>query len=260
MSNISEIKAMSFNLRLDGDYDGENTFFKRTDLVLDAIRRADPDIIGFQEVRPRMRKWIRENLKNYTIQGCGRGRVFDDESTTIAYRTDKFELVSLENIWLSNTPDVPGSTYGGDQSPCPRMFTSALLCHLESGKWFRFVNTHLDHVGNNARVLGAAQIMQHIELKKYNFILTGDFNAEPGSPEIELITSTEINGRRVTDCTAGIGGTFHDFGRLPEEKRSKIDYIFTDMTCVASSVVEDPHENGRYYSDHNAVTAVIALQ
>lgn len=244
---------------MDTAYDGNNRFFNRTDLVLGAIERADPDVIGFQEVRPDMRVWLRENLKNYTTQGCGRGKNFDDESTTIAYKTDKFELVSLENIWLSKTPDVPGSTYGGDQSPCPRMFTSALLCHLESGKWFRFINTHLDHVGKNARILAGAQIMQHLDLQKYNFILTGDFNADPETPEIELITSTEINGRQVTDCTADIGGTYHDYGRIPEEKRSKIDYIFTDMPCLAASSVDDPHENGRYYSDHNAVEAVIEL-
>ena len=61
------------------------------------------------------------------------------------------------------------------------------------------------------------------------------------------------------DCTAGLPGTIHDYGRLPPEKRVRIDYIFSDGRCLDAYVVPDQPVNGQYYSDHNAVVALIEL-
>lgn len=176
----------------------------------------------------------------------------------IAYRTTDVELISLENIWLSPTPHIPGSNFGGDQSGCPRMFTAALLKHNGIEKPFYFVNTHLDHVGKNARYLGAMQLTQYLSGKPHPFILTGDFNATPDAPEIRLLTEA-LAHRGVTDCTAELGGTFHGFGKLLPDQAIKIDYIFTDGACTDSYAVEDIPVEGQFYSDHFAVCAMISL-
>ena len=77
-------------------------------------------------------------------------------------------------------------------------------------------------------------------------------------PEDEIKLITEAMGQRGTvDCTAGLGGTFHNFGRLLPDRAVKIDYIFTDACCTQSYVVEDIPVEGQYYSDHNAVCAMI---
>jgi endonuclease/exonuclease/phosphatase family metal-dependent hydrolase len=55
-----------------------------------------------------------------------------------------------------------------------------------------------------------------------------------------------------------LGGTFHGFGKLLPDKTVKIDYIFTDMTCEDSYIVEDVPVNGQFYSDHNAVCAIVS--
>ena len=89
-------------------------------------------------------------------------------------------------------------------------------------------------------------------------MLTGDFNATPEAREIGLITKG-LAARGAVDCTADLGPTFHNFGRLPEDKRIKIDYVFTDGKCEAAYVVEDVPVEGQYYSDHNAVCAFITL-
>ena len=54
-------------------------------------------------------------------------------------------------------------------------------------------------------------------------------------------------------------GTFHGFGRVPEDRREKIDYIFTDGVCQNAYVVPDTPVEGQYYSDHFAVCAEISL-
>ena len=101
----------------------------------------------------------------------------------------------------------------------------------------------------------------HIKGKsQYNekFVLTGDFNAEPNSPEIKLITSA-LSYRGAIDCTDDLEPTFHAFGKLKEEERVKIDYIFTDGKCENAYIVEDIPVNGQYYSDHYAICAYIEL-
>ncbi len=257
MSTEHTLKVMTFNLRVDNTGDGINSFTNRFDRVVEVIRKENPDLIGFQEVTDRMRARLRDHLPGYTVQGCGREESYHGESMLIAYRKDGVELISLENLWLSHTPTTPGSTFGGDQSPCPRMFTAARLKHDRVARPFLFINTHLDHWGKTARLLGATQLVQYISAHREYFILTGDFNATPDAPEIALIT-TALATRGTVDATAPLGGTFHNFGRLADP--SKIDYIFTDAPCRDSYIVEDIPVDGQYYSDHNAVCALLEMQ
>lgn len=252
------LKIMSFNLRYDTEGDGINRFSIRLPRVLDTIRKENPDIIGFQEVTDPMREIMRKNLTDYITVGCGRDKNYHGEAMLIAYRTSLFEMISCENIWLSETPNVAGSHYGGDHSHCPRMYTSLLLKADGIEAPFRFINTHLDHVSAQGRVLEATQLTAAINKYDEKFILTGDFNATPDAPEIALICSN-LAHRGGRDCTAELGPTFHNFGRYTPEEMVKIDYIFTDGVCENAYRVEDTPINGQYYSDHNAVCAYIEL-
>lgn len=258
MAQEKILKFMTFNLRVDNTGDGINSFSNRFDRVVEVLHKERPCVVGFQEVTDGMRARLRDHLTGYTVQGCGREADYHGESMLIAYRTDEVELLSLDNLWLSPTPRVAGSTFGGDQSPCPRMLTTALLKHDAVAAPFRFINTHLDHVGANARYLGAMELVQMISQYPEKFVLTGDFNATPDAPEIRLITSA-LAARQAVDCTKALGGTFHDFGRRAGDRAVKIDYIFTDGACQNAYVVPDEPVNGQYYSDHNAVCAEVLL-
>ncbi len=252
-----KLKIMSFNLRMDCQSDGLNSFSNRYERAFSVIEREKPDIVGFQEVTDAMRAKVKAQLKGYEFAGCGRDRDYHGEAMLIAYRTDIFELISCENIWLSETPSVAGSRYYDDNhSGCSRMYTMIRLKHDEIEKPFRFINTHLDHEGG--RLLEARQLTDALSRLDEKFILTGDFNAEPSAPEIRLITEA-LSDKGVIDCTASLGPTFHAFGLIPKEKCVKIDYIFTDAKCNKAYAVEDKGENGLYYSDHNAVCAIIEL-
>ncbi len=255
----TQLKFMSFNLRTANPGDGINYFFNRFDRILEVLEREKPDVIGFQEVTDEMRVKLRDSIPNYTIQGCGRGKDYHGEAMIIAYRKDEAELISLENIWLSMTPAIAGSRYGVDQSGCPRMFTAAVLKHRKADKPFLFINTHLDHEGKMARYLGSVQLAQYISGYAGKFVLTGDFNATPNTPEIQNVTEA-LGYRGARDCTAGLPGTFNDFGKIPEGKRPKIDYIFSDAPCITSYMVEDIPVEGQYCSDHNAVCAILEME
>lgn len=258
----TELKVFTFNLRVEATVDGINHFQNRRGRILDTITSYSPDVIGFQEVNDNMRTWLGDALAplGYTVVGCGRMADMRGESTVVAFKRHDFELVSLENKWLSMTPDVPASTFGGDQSGCPRILTAAVLKPVGSDP-FLFLNTHLDHKGATARLLGAVEVIQYVSAKKLPCIITGDMNALPNTPEILAFTAAKPNGKPMVDCTATLGGTFHAFGQRAPEKMSKIDYIFTDLPCDVSRsfVLPDEPVDGVYISDHRPVCAYIEV-
>ena len=223
----NKIKVMTFNLRYDTEHDGENRFTLRKPRILEAIQSEMPDLIGFQEGTDGMRAWVREVLTDYVVLGCGREANYKGEGGPIAIRRDRLDLLSYKTVWLSPTPDVPGSRYlNCGQSGCPRIYQEARLVLPGSDRILRFVNVHTDHEGEEARMMEVKQMLGDMQSTANEvLIFTGDFNATPEAPEIRYMTE----GRpelHLVDATDMLGGTFHNFGRW---KPIKIDYIFTNV-------------------------------
>lgn len=156
------MKIVTFNLRCDNDYDAENRWQFRKGLVLDKLDAEKPDAVGFQEVTPAMGDFLKRWMSEYLFVGCGRDADYGGENNMVGIRRDRFELMSLETFWLSDTPDVPGSRYE-NQSECPRVCTHVILRTLDANRLFHLYNTHLDHVSDEARVLGARALMEHMK-------------------------------------------------------------------------------------------------
>ncbi len=256
---MARIKFCSFNLRVDTVKDGINGFSNRFPRIIEVIREEQPDVIGFQEGTDAMRAMLADKLTEYTILGCGREANYRGESTAVAVKRDRFEIISCDNFWLSPTPRVPASTFGADQSKCPRVTTVVHLKPTDGENTFRFCNTHLDHKGDTARLLGIYEIIQYMSNYNDRFVLVGDLNAQPDSPVIAAINRVCINGRQVTEATREIKGTFHNYGQ--REVWSKIDYIFTDGEtdpADAYLVAKEPVD-GIYVSDHHQVFATIEI-
>lgn len=248
------MKFVTFNIRCDYDQDGENSFKYRKPLIQKKLEQEAPDIICFQEVLPHVAAWLKECLKDYCVVGCSRSEELDDEQATIAFRKDAYNMIRMETYWLSETPFVPGSRYP-EQSDCPRVCTEVVLQELASGKVFRVINTHLDHIGSLARKLGVRQILSKLETEAFfpeiPVIVTGDFNAELESEEIQMME--QYPG--FTNVTKGIGVTYHGYGGPDAEC---IDYIFVkgDISCSTVEKWTDV-ENGVYLSDHYPICALL---
>lgn len=252
------MKLVTFNIRCDYEQDGINSFEYRKPMILDKLKEENPDIICFQEVLPHVAVWLKENLSDYYVIGCGRSEVLEDEQTTIAYKKDRFNLMNMEVFWLSNTPNIPASRYE-NQSICPRICTEALFYDNITKEIFRIYNTHLDHIGSEARELGLGQILRKTDEEVFfpnaPVIITGDFNAFPDSLELKILN----NYPKLIDLTESITGTFHDFGQLDEPE--KIDYVITsDSYCCDCVKIWDNCENGIYLSDHYPVSVEICTK
>ena len=245
----------TFNIRCDCGKDGINNFSCRKSFILETIRRKAPDIIGFQEVLPHVAVWLKENLKEFYFVGCPRGEDLTGEQVCIAFRSDKFNLMKMDTFWLSPTPYVPGSRYP-EQSIYPRTCTEVVLQELSSGKVLRMLNTHLDHEGSLARVLAARQILNRLETEEFfpgvPTVLVGDMNAEPGSEDMQMLSSHFWN------LTEGIGITFHGFGNCDP---CTIDYIFMQGNIDGTESIKwDECRDGVWLSDHFPVCSELTLK
>ncbi len=248
------MKLVTYNIRYDCGHDGINNFGFRKDLILETIRREAPDIIGFQEVLPHVALWLKEHLQGYYVVGCPREQDLTDEQVCIAFRYDKFNLMKMDTFWLSPTPCVPGSRYA-EQSICPRTCTEVVLQELSSRKILRLLDTHLDHEGSQARLLAARQILHRLDSVDFfpnvPTVLVGDMNAEPGSPEMRLLSSCFQN------LTEGIGITFHNFGHGNE---CTIDYIFLKGAVSGSAPRKwEDCRDGVWLSDHYPISCELTL-
>ena len=256
-----KIKTMTYNLPVWGSDHPEYFFGDRKERIKAFLSNEMPDVIGFQEMQDSVKTWLSDNLPDYVFIGMGREKNYSGESVTIAYNKRKFDLFSLEQFWLSPTPDIPASCFTLDQSEFPRIGLVARLVSKEEKKPFVFANTHLDHIGSIARVCGADLMMSKISAYKLPFIITGDFNEYPDGRAIKEMTS--IPG--VYDLTADLNA---DTFRYPcdngikngDRVPAKIDYIFSNGKGVDGTLTL--HNNDAEYgilSDHYPVSVVVEL-
>lgn len=262
------LKIVSYNLRcIWSKGDGVNCFLHRAGMVLDKINAEKPDVICFQECVPQHGDFLRKYLLDYTFIFNQRNADYSGEGLAFAIKKDVIELYGLDVFWLSDTPRVAGSRFE-IQSKCPRICQCIMLRDLRSGKLFRVYNVHLDHVSDQARILGIKQLLDYAserqqEMEMPLFIL-GDFNALPDSETVRYCDGFEA--LPIVDLTRETGGTWHNFGKpaqnpdriLPE----KIDYIYVDeATALKPNTVElwTDEYNGIYLSDHYPVALNIEL-
>lgn len=255
-AKMEQIRVMSFNTLCGGPAGTPRALEGRKELMLDAIRRTQPDIIGCQEAVDGTRRWMETALAaDYAMLGCGRNGDCCGEGCPVFWRRDRFTLLSCETFWLSDRPAEPGSRFSGvGQSQCPRLAHLVQLYSIPDKKSVYFLNTHLDHEGSRARALGLELLEAKLDEQPQGAIgvLTGDFNCAPQTSYFVAFTE-RMGAKGWQDVSAGISGTFHNMGTV--EPPAKIDYIFSNAPLIKADIVEDPHEGGAWYSDHYAIYA-----
>lgn len=258
----SDLKVMSFNIRYDNPADSANNWQYRRDRVADAIKFYDADIVGTQEVLHNQLEDLKARLPEYAMVGVGRedGKQLG-EYAALWYKTDRFQPVDSGNFWLSATPETAGSL--GWDGACVRIASWAILRDRADSKELLALNTHLDHVGVEARREGVTLILNRVSTLRGDrpAVITGDFNSSPDSDVIAHITGSDTPGslthtRAVAPIVYGPYWSYHEFGELPYSSRPLIDYIFiTGALSVKSyGVLAETNADG-YLSDHCPVLA-----
>lgn len=158
---------------------GENGWKKRRHALVAIISRSKPDILCLQEALSEQIEFVRKEIPGYSFVGNGR----DDgknggEYCPILYGK-RMELLDSGTFWLSDTPDSSAKTWDGIYK---RICTWARFRDLDTGNKFCVFNTHFPLLPL-AREKAIQLLLRRMitECPRGKFILSGDFNCEPGS-------------------------------------------------------------------------------
>lgn len=258
---------MTFNIRGARRKDGENVWERRAPLNVSVIRRYEPDLIGFQELRDANLRTYMAELPEYEYDlGPGYGHREPYLHNAIFWNPSRLTPIEAGGFWLSETPETHSRSWGSE--------------HARSAYWVRFrvesngtefvhLNTHLDHGSGKARVEGSRLIVRRLAslADGVPIILTGDFNCNPG-------TRTYCNFAQAgfADAHRAAGNprsnTFHKFQGegFKSNKEARIDWMLlhdgerSGEWTVSSCHIARDCEPPIYPSDHYPVIAELSLQ
>jgi endonuclease/exonuclease/phosphatase family metal-dependent hydrolase len=241
-----EITVMSSNVRCFSPSDtGKRSWFYRADLLLQNIREAAPDIIGFQEVTPIHYSYFQKKLVGYDSILTYRDDSLMSEACPVFYRADAFELIDKNSFWLSETPDVMSKSWG---SSCHRICSYAILKEKASGREFIVFNTHLDHVSELARINGIQVVLDRISLSSRvdRRFLMGDFNAYEDSDTYRMSIEHFADARYIAAELSRIS--------VPSTPTVRVTPIIIDYIFVTPNVFEVEKFDGNIQGPTTALT------
>lgn len=255
--------VMTYNLRY-ASAQPPNAWLDRRPLMRDCIRGLLPDLIGTQEGVYSQLKELAADLPEYEWLGLGRDGGSRGEFMAIYYKRARFEPLEYDHFWLSDTPDVVGSTTWGNSNR--RMVTWIRFKDRTTNQEFYLLNTHFDHQIQGAREKSAKLIRERVA--KLNpalpIILTGDFNATAGdNPAYDVLvgdgyfTDTwKAAAERKGDPTLN---TFNGFKPAVHDSQ-RIDWILTHGAVETATIqIIDFAQDGQYPSDHFPLVAWLRL-
>jgi endonuclease/exonuclease/phosphatase family metal-dependent hydrolase len=283
---VSSIRIMTFNIAgaINTEDDGENSWAKRAQLNVQTIKRYTPDLIGFQQLDDGNLQTYQQHLLGYEyVLGPETDEPDLHDYNAIYWKPTSLELLESGGFYLSRTPQSWSRDW---DSVCVRAATWARLRTLDERKEVLHINTHLDHIGEKARVEGTKLILQHLSERRGNelaVILTGDFNCNPWAPGYRIYVETTftdmcyhlVRTSGFVDTFLAVGGedseasyTFHGFEgerywAARHHMAGRIDWILTlngkcALQTTSTMIVRD-HESPVYPSDHYPVVSDLVL-
>jgi endonuclease/exonuclease/phosphatase family metal-dependent hydrolase len=256
------VSVMTFNIRYDNPGDGIFGWENRRDLLFWVVKKYDPDILAVQEALSGQVADLATEFAGYGWAGAGR----DDglsrgEHVPVFFRKDRFRLAEEGHFWLSETPALPGSK--GWDAACPRMLSWVMLEEVATGYHYYVFNTHLDHVGEQARVNSARLLTDSIRAIAglSPVVLAGDMNDTRRSESMGIITKLLTDAGLEAERRDTLSGT--TFVGFPASiiGGSVIDHIFVSrhFSVEEYSIIGD-NNAGYYPSDHLPVMVRLKLK
>lgn len=257
--SVGSVGVMSYNIRYNNPDDGVNRWANRKAKLNALLPAIVPEIIGFQEALFLQVRDLQAMLPDYDYVGVGRkdGGI-NGEMNPIFFDTKRFSAHFQGTFWLSTTPDQPGSV--GWDAALPRIATWVILEDKINGQELLVVNTHLDHVGSEAREQSAVLLKEKILdiAQGRPFVLLGDFNSTPVQKPYALLTEKWLDTRTEALTIMGPEGTFTGF-ESPEPKQRTDYIIISPLLNVQSFSTISTNQANNYFSDHLPVKAILQL-
>lgn len=251
------VSIMTYNIRVAGPHDtGEHAWEERRPVMKKLLEHYLPDVLCTQEGTYEQLSGLEEDLPEYRYIGLGREGGSKGEFMAVFYKNSLFRVAAFDHFWLSETPDVIGSVSW--ESSCTRMATWALLEHRETGESFYVLNTHLDHISEDARRNAAQLLLERAGAlsEQAPLVLTGDFNSSPDSEAYRILTENSIFRDSWTEADEKKGTGLGTFTGYTDEsgggEENRIDWVLlTEQWKVKKAEIVDGRIDGRFASDHS---------
>jgi endonuclease/exonuclease/phosphatase family metal-dependent hydrolase len=247
--------VMTYNVKV-----GVEDWPARRGLLLEIVRRNDPDVLCVQEALTAQLDDLRAGLPGYAVIGEGREGGNAGEWTAILVRSSRFDVAGSGSYWLSDSPDVPGSNTWG--SLFVRMATWAQLVDVASGAPLRVVTTHFDHDpsphGDDVRRRSAELVVNRTPDGPVVFL--GDCNEPAGDGS--AWTTFAAAGFRDAWELAGADDDVNSFNDWmpPARGGERIDWMLVRGDVAIERVRMDHDDPSTWVaSDHFPVVAELAV-
>ena len=261
-AQTESITVMSYNIRCGycEDSSSVNNWSNRKYFVAYLIKNHNPDLIGLQEAEMFQVNELIEMLDEYSWYGVSREDGKErGESTAILYKKKRFEVLSKQTLWLSETP---GLVSKGWDAALNRTVTIIKFRDIKLNNELYYANTHFDHVGEQARTESSRLIVNLLSKYSNEFpiIFSGDLNYTSNSTGYKILSSKLFDSKLISEKETGGNITFNGFGN-DIKPDNKIDFIFVnDKVNVLSHIVDTTTFNGLYPSDHYPVVSEIKIK
>ncbi|MGU3356553.1 endonuclease/exonuclease/phosphatase family protein [Microbacterium sp. M4A5_1d] len=255
------VATWNIRRRIDGPTWPPNDRWSVRGRRLAMVLHADPPaILGTQEAMPDQADLVRASLgTTYRFVGHGRGADGHGEGCPIFFDSDRLELTDHEQLALSETPEVAGSTSWGN--PVPRVVVRAAFRDRVTGSDLTVLNTHLDVFSARSRLRSAWLLHDLAAETTGPVVVMGDMNAGPGSAPLaalfsgDLVDAWHMAQVRTTPLWDTYGG-YHP----PRVRKGPIDWIAVDRrTRVTRAAVDTRTIDGAAPSDHLGMHILLRL-
>jgi endonuclease/exonuclease/phosphatase family metal-dependent hydrolase len=268
VSASTPLRVMSFNLRYNNPGDGINAWPNRKAWVAKLIRFHDADVVGVQEALVDMLVDLDTLLPEYARVGVGRKDGKDaGEFSAILYKRNRVEMLENKTFWLSTNPEAVGVKAW--DAALERIATWGRFRDRATGCTYLHLNTHFDHVGEQARQESAKLIRRRLATiaGPMPVIVTGDLNSPPTSAAYTTLTSGTIEGGIAPladgylasrEGNYGPSGSFNSFKEIGS---GRIDYVLVSsrIDVLKHGILTDRWDQ-RFPSDHLPVIASLSMR
>jgi endonuclease/exonuclease/phosphatase family metal-dependent hydrolase len=240
---VESVKVMAYNIHHCNPPSKPNVI--DLDAIVEVIRGEKPDFVALQEVDVNTQRSGPVNQAQVIASKLQMRYFF---AKAIDYQGGEYGVAILSKYPLSETVvhKLPSKAGSGAE---PRVLATAKAA-LPDGTFLRIGSTHLDSQADpENRGAQVEKINEVAVAEQLPFIIAGDFNATPGSTEINLLD--EKWKRTCQACAPTIPAT---------SPTKAIDFIAYKHPTDKFSTVSHKVVNEQYASDHRPVVAVIGIK
>lgn len=260
------ITVMTYNTHHSSGYDDRQPTIspiscaegiRKVERLAQVVAAQRPHIVGLQEVD---RFWPRSGVIDQAAVFASNLDMRAEYGANVNNNGEQFGVTTLTTFPIISGENSPLPTPAGWETRGMLDVRVSLPDHGE----IAIINTHLQSNANGEHTLARKQRSEHaMTIADYVSVLTcpaivlGDFNADPGSGDIDPLIQIGL-----TDVwqTAGAGEGYTVITGAHGEKTSRIDYIFISHHFEVRdvSVIDTPQT--RVTSDHLPLVARLKLR